>query len=215
MLDSVIFDLDGTLWDTTHIGAKIWSEAAWKRNVNVIVTADQLKGLYGLPTEIIAKTLFASCPEEVALDIMKESCERQCPYLEKDGGILFPKLVETLNELKKRYRLFIVSNCQEGYIQCFIKGNQLEGYFEDFEYPGRTGLSKTDNIRMIVNCNQLKNPIYVGDTLGDATASKEAGIPFIYARYGFGYVEHYDGVIDMLSQLTYLSLPRNKLSTYR
>nr|WP_263324381.1 HAD family hydrolase [Neobacillus sp. Marseille-Q6967] len=206
MVDSIIFDLDGTLWETTHIGAKIWSETASKYNVCDQVTADQLKNLYGLPTEVIANRLFPTASEEIVLAIMKESCEKQCPYLEKDGGILFPRLIETLNELKKQYRLFIVSNCQEGYIQSFIKGNRLESYFEDFEYPGRTGLSKADNIRMIVERNHLKNPIYVGDTAGDAAASKEAGLPFVYARYGFGKVEKFDDVIDSLYELTQLSL---------
>ncbi|GIP34938.1 HAD family hydrolase [Paenibacillus sp. J2TS4] len=206
MVDSIIFDLDGTLWDTTHIGAKIWSETASKYKVSDQVTAEKLKSLYGLPTEVITKKLFPSAPEEVALAIMKESCERQCPYLEEDGGILFPKLIETLDELKNSYRLFIVSNCQEGYIQSFIKGNQLEGYFEDFEYPGRTGLSKAENIRLIMDRNSLKNSIYVGDTSGDASASKEAGIPFVYARYGFGNAEHFEGAIDSLDELLQLPL---------
>ncbi|MBA9026478.1 MULTISPECIES: HAD family hydrolase [Bacillaceae] len=206
MIDSIIFDLDGTLWDTTHIGAQIWSDAASNYRIRVQVTADQLKGLYGLPVDIIAKRLFPDASDEVLQAIMQESSRKQCQYLEEDGGILFPRLIETLNELKKNYRLFIVSNCEEGYIQSFIKGNQLEGYFEDFEYPGRTGLSKADNIRMIIDRNHLKNPIYVGDTTLDATSSKEAGIPFVYAKYGFGNVEKFDDVIDSLNELNQLSL---------
>ncbi|WP_316569169.1 HAD family hydrolase [Neobacillus sp. YIM B06451] len=210
MVDSIIFDLDGTLWDTTHVGAMIWSESAARHGVDLQVTVEQLKGLYGLPTEVIAKELFPDAPEQVALDIMAESCENQCPYLEKDGGILFPYFFETLNDLRKNYRLFIVSNCQEGYIQCFIKGNRLEGYFEDFEYPGRTGQSKAENIRLIMNRNQLKKSIYVGDTAGDSHAAKEAGIPFVFARYGFGTVEKFDAVIDSLKELPGLPLLRQR-----
>jgi phosphoglycolate phosphatase len=206
MIDGIIFDLDGTLWDTTHIGAKFWSEAASNYHLPVQVTGDQLKGLYGLPVDIIAKKLFPDTSKEVLQAIMQESSEKQCKYLEKEGGILFPRLLETLNELKKNHRLFIVSNCEEGYIQSFIKVNQLEGYFEDFEYPGRTGLSKADNIRIINNRNQLKNPVYVGDTALDAASAREAGIPFVYARYGFGHVETFDDVIDSLNELNQLLL---------
>ncbi|QGQ47784.1 HAD family hydrolase [Metabacillus sediminilitoris] len=206
MIDSIIFDLDGTLWDTTHIGAQFWSEAASNYHLPVQVTGDQLKGLYGLPVDIIAKKLFPDAAKEVLQAIMRESSEKQCQYLEKEGGILFPRLLETLNELKKNYRLFIVSNCEEGYIQSFIKVNQLEGYFEDFEYPGRTGLSKADNIRIVIDRNQLNNPVYVGDTALDAASAKEADIPFVYARYGFGHVEKFDDVIDSLNELNQLSL---------
>ena len=210
MIDSIIFDLDGTLWDTTHIGAQTWSEAASIYHIPNKVTTDQLKSLYGLPTNIIAKELFPTATEEVLLAIMQESNKKECQYLEKDGGILFPRLLETLNELKKKnYRLFIVSNCEDGYIQSFIKGNQLEGYFEDFECPGRTGLSKADNIRMIIDRNHIKNPIYVGDTVLDAASSKEVGIPFVYARYGFGNVEKFDEVINSLSELNQLTLLKN------
>jgi phosphoglycolate phosphatase len=77
----------------------------------------------------------------------------------------------------------------------------LEKYFLDFEYPGRSGKLKADNIRMVVERNGLESPMYVGDTLGDAKASKEAGVPFIFARYGFGEVEDYVAAIDSLNDL--------------
>lgn len=202
MFDSIIFDLDGTLWDATDGAAVIWSEVAGKyTEVTDIISADRLKALYGLPLEEIAVKLLPSVSRDTAIKIMRESTLKQCPYLKKTGGILFTGLEETLIKLKETYRLFIVSNCEEGYIQCFLKAHQLDQYFEDFEYPGRSGVLKADNIRLIMKRNQLLNPVYVGDTIGDASASKKAGIPFIYARYGFGLVEDYDYVIDSFPEL--------------
>lgn len=202
MIDSIIFDLDGTLWDSTDAAAIVWTEVASKYpEVTDIITADKLKSLYGLPLEEIAVKLLLSVPKKTAITVMRESTEKQCPYLERVGGILFPNLEETLKELKKKFRLFIVSNCEEGYIQCFLKAHQLQNYFEDFEYPGRSGVLKADNIRLLIERNHLEYPVYMGDTLGDATATKEAGIPFIYARYGFGHVDEYDYVIDSFEEL--------------
>lgn len=202
MVDSIIFDLDGTLWDATEEAAVIWKEVASQYpEITDIITADKLKSLYGLPLEEIAVNLLVSVPKETAIAVMRESILKQCPYLERVGGILYPNLEETLSELKKRYRLFIVSNCEEGYIQCFLKAHQLHEYFEDFEYPGRSGILKAENIRLIVERNHLKHPIYVGDTVGDATAAKKAGIPFVFAKYGFGNVEEYDIVINKFSDL--------------
>ncbi|MGB8453268.1 MAG: HAD family hydrolase [Anaerocolumna sp.] len=205
MIDSIIFDLDGTLWDSTDAAAVIWKEAAAKYpEVSDVINADRLKALYGLPLEEIAIKLLPGVSKETAIKIMRESITKQCPYLEKVGGILFTGLEETLKGLKEKYRLFIVSNCEEGYIQCFLKAHQLQDYFEDFEYPGRSGVLKADNIRLIIERNQLEAPIYVGDTKGDATATKEVGIPFVYARYGFGNAEEYDYVIDSFSELLQL-----------
>ncbi|NDI36267.1 HAD family hydrolase [Chengkuizengella sediminis] len=47
----------------------------------------------------------------------------------------------------------------------------------------------------------LKSPIYVGDIVGDINAAKIAGIPFMYASYGFGNVEQYDYKIDRFDDI--------------
>ncbi len=49
--------------------------------------------------------------------------------------------------------------------------------------------------------NNLKKSIYVGDTKGDFEASKFAGIPFIYASYGFGQVPSYDDKVMSISDI--------------
>ena len=41
---------------------------------------------------------------------------------------------------------------------------------------------------MIAERNHLKHPVYVGDTIGDYNACQEAGVPFVFAAYGFGEV---------------------------
>ena len=204
MFDSIIFDLDGTLWDSTPEVAIAFNKILKEKYPYVTdeITADRLRTLFGRPLNEIALELFQSIPKDQAIKIMDECCVYECEYLAQHGATLFEGLEETLQELSKMYPLMIVSNCQEGYIQCFFEANpQLEQYFIDYEYPGRTGKSKADNIKMVIERNQLKSPVYVGDTLGDAKASKEAGVPFIFARYGFGHVEEYYDVIDSPKEL--------------
>ena len=206
MYDSIIFDLDGTLWDSTEEIASLINEALDDKYPDITdeVNADILKSLFGRPMDEIAVKVFKSLPEELAIQITDEFYGYQNEYLAKKGAILFEGLEEVLDKLYKQYKLFIVSNCGEGYIQSFFKAYpHLEKYFIDFEYPGRTGKSKAENIRMVIERNYLERPIYVGDTEGDAIASKQAGIPFIYARYGFGKVDEkdYNGVIDSLKEM--------------
>jgi phosphoglycolate phosphatase len=108
------------------------------------------------------------------------------------GGKLYPGVRELLTVLGEKYPLFIVSNCLAGYIENFLQQHQLEHLFTDHECSGNTGRPKAENIGMIIDRNQLKNPVYVGDTMGDFEAAKKNQIPFIYAEYGFGEVEGHD-----------------------
>lgn len=205
MIDSIIFDLDGTMWDTTEDAATIWTDIT-KRYPEVTdkITAPKLKSLYGLPLTDIAAKLFTSVPYERAIEIMRVCVKEQCPYLTEHGGILIGNIEDTLKKLSRKYRLFIVSNCEDGYIQSFLAGHKFEQYFTDFTCPGTTGLLKADNIRLMVNRHQLKNPLYVGDTYGDQTAADEAGVLFAYASYGFGKAARYDYKLSSFEELTEL-----------
>ncbi len=204
MFDSIIFDLDGTLWDSTNEVALAFNKVLQENHPEVKdeVTVHRLKELFGLPLDMIGIKLFQSVSKEQAVSIIEECCDYECEYLAEHGATLYEGLEDMLILLSKQYKLFIVSNCQEGYIQCFFHAYpQLEQYFTDYEYPGRSGKLKADNIRLVVERNDLKNPIYVGDTLGDANAANEANVPFIFARYGFGDVQEYYGVMDSLEEL--------------
>src|SRR5699024_11748956 len=120
----------------------------------------------------------------------------------KEKGDVYYKVYEsTLTTLIRKYDLYIVSNCQAGYIESFYAYHQLGNYFKDEENPGRTGLSKGENIKLVIERNKLRNPVYIGDTAGDQTAAAYAEIPFIFADYGFGQVETYDGKINQLEEL--------------
>ncbi|GAJ97979.1 HAD family hydrolase [Geomicrobium sp. JCM 19055] len=121
--------------------------------------------------------------------------------LRQQGGELYEHVESTLEQLASRYSLYIVSNCQDGYIEAFYHYHNLGKYFRDYENPGRTGLSKAENIQLVISRNQLNASVYVGDTLGDQEAAKKAGIPFIYAGYGFGDVKTYDKMIHQPKDL--------------
>ena len=200
--DGIIFDLDGTLWDPTAEVAKTWTSIIAKYNLKrKEVTVEDLKPCMGKLLDEIASILLPELDAKMQLKVIKECCEYENEYLRDYGATLYDKLEDTLKELSKNYKLFIVSNCQDGYIECFFKAHKLDKYFIDYECPGRTGLPKGENIKLIVERNNLKNPVYVGDTQGDANAAKFANVPFIFAKYGFGNVEEFYNSIDSFDQL--------------
>ncbi len=200
--DSLIFDLDGTLWNATVSICKVWNSVIKEYpEIKKEITVRDLEGVMGKSLDEIGEIFFPDTPSEIRGEIMKKCCERQCPLLEKEGGKLYDGVSETLDLLYKKYRLFIVSNCEKGYIPAFMKVNKFEKYFTDFEHPGRTGFPKGENIKIIVERNNLKSPVYVGDTKMDFESAKFAGIPFVFAAYGFGKVSGADYTIYKFSDL--------------
>lgn len=202
MFDGVIFDVDGTLWDSTPIVEQAWNKALSDNGINNInITADQLKGLFGLPMEDIIDRILPDYPLEKRRALGPVCFTYEHEFLAKTPGILYPQLEETFAELSKKHPLFIVSNCQAGYIELFLEKTGFSKYITDHCCPGDTNMLKADNIKLIAERNNLNNPIYVGDTQMDANACKQAGVPIIHAAYGFGTVESPDYVIHALPEL--------------
>ena len=84
----------------------------------------------------------------------------------------------------------MVSNCKDGYIQAFLDYYRLHEIFPDFESAGATGLTKGENIALVLSRNGFTTDeaLYVGDTIWDMEASMKAGVDFLHAAYGFGSV---------------------------
>lgn len=201
-IDSIIFDLDGTLWDSATGVASAWNEAlAAFPFVNKRLTAQDIYNVMGLTMDDIILRFFPEYDTATRETLLHACCAKEHEYLSVHGGILFPHLEETLAKLSKKYKLFIVSNCQKGYIECFLNAHQLSSYFTDIDCWGNTLLPKGDTIRILMQRNQIEQAIYVGDTQGDADASAHANIPFVYAQYGFGKVQKYDYKIQEISEL--------------
>lgn len=189
-MDGIIFDLDGTLWDSTEVVAVSWNQAIEENtDLDRRVTADELKGLFGRPLGEIMDRLFPDLEKEKKDQLAVHCYQYENALVAKAPCRIYEGMTEGIKELSKRYRLFIVSNCQEGYIEAFLENTKLGDYITDFTSPGHTGLLKADNIKLIIERNNLKSAVYVGDTQGDANACKAAGVPMIFAGYGFGSVE--------------------------
>ena len=201
-MDSIIFDLDGTIWDPIDTVLSAWNSCIKEHSqIKRQLTRTDFEETMGLQMNDISKKFFPSLNESERKQLITECCHIEREYVKKYGGKLYPNVEEVLDILSKKYKLFIVSNCEDGYIESFYEFHKLEKFFLDFENPGRTGLSKGDNINLIITRNNLSTPIYVGDTVGDLYAARYAGIPFVYAKYGFGNVSDYDYAIEKFDEL--------------
>ena len=207
----VIFDLDGTMWDASAVTEKTWVKVLADHpevKPAVELNGENVKFYMGLTNEELAGIFFPNLTFDEAFGLMNESCDLENQWLPECGGKLYDGLETALDGLlDDGYSLYIVSNCQDGYIEAFLDAHGMRSRFSDHECSGRSGKTKGENIRDIIARNGLDCAVYVGDTVSDSGGARIAGIPFIYAKYGFGEnykrgkTDDYDRAIVSLVEL--------------
>ena len=201
-MDGIIFDVDGTIWDTTKVIAKAWTNAINDHSdLEITVTVADLEGLFGKTMEEIYATIFPGLSIDERDRITEKCIEYEHKALEHESGQLYDGIIEAIKTLATKYPLYVVSNCQSGYIPLMLQITGLEDYFQDYLCYGDTLQPKTYTIPKIMERNGLKQAIYIGDILGDFQACEEIGIPFIHVTYGFGKVEDAKWKVDHPSEL--------------
>ena len=206
--DALIFDIDGTLWDSRELVAKGYNKQLRKEGLDhLCVDAERLKALFGKVMTEIADALFASLPQEERYPLLERCMASENSHLKDDPcNIGSPGVKETLEKLHETHRLFIVSNSQRGYPQLCIRKLGLTELIEGHLCFGDTGTSKGQTILRLMREHNIENPLYIGDTQGDYEATVEAGIDFAWAAFGFGTPAGFAHRIDSFSQLLELSL---------
>lgn len=195
--DGVLFDLDGTLWDSGDGVVEGYNLTAERMGLGRTFTPDQMHSVMGLQSQAILDRLVPDLSPEQQIAFRNEVCRCECEILRTGrGSRLLPGVRELLETLRPLCPLFIVSNCMGGYIEAFLEAHGLASYFADYEHPGRTGLSKGENIRLVMERNGVRHGVYVGDAQVDLEGARFARIPFLWARYGFGSVTGYDAALD-------------------
>lgn len=202
MKKGILFDVDGTLWDAAIQVAASWNEVLeLHEGLGLRITARDMYDHMGKTMEELGEAFFPSLSGGDQKKLMEEFMGCENAYLLTHPGDLYPGVKETLARLSRSYELFIVSNCQSGYIEVLLKSHGLGPYIQDYECFGNTGFPKGDNIRMVMERNRLEKCFYVGDTVMDQTAAALAGIPFVHAAYGYGHVTGAAAVLDRMDKL--------------
>ena len=204
--ESLIFDIDGTLWDSRALVAEGYNIQLRREGLERLsVTAEDFLPLFGKVMTEIADVIFAELPPEQRYPLMDRCMDTENRYLhENPCEIGYPGIRQTLEQLAKNYRLFIVSNSQQGYPELCIEKLGLTPYISGHLCFGDTGTEKGETIRRLMEKHHITSAVYIGDTQGDLDAARQAGIPFVFASYGFGDPEGWEAKIEKPEQLLQL-----------
>ena len=201
---SLIFDIDGTLWDSRQLVAEGYNLQLCDEGFEkYCVNAEQLKALFGKTMSEIADIMLADFEVPERYELMERCMEREDAYLRENAtdAIAYEDVKETLTALERKYRLFIVSNSQQGYPEITMRAIGVEHLFEGHLCFGDTQTEKGETMKTLMKKYDIKDAVYIGDTQGDYEATLVADIPFVWASFGFGEPEGYAVKIDSFKEL--------------
>ena len=206
--DAVVFDLDGTLWDTCEACAVAWNRVLARHAIafRPIVAAD-VRAVAGMPHAACIRRTFDGLRERELSILIEETATEDNRSIAELGGVLYPGVDAGLRRLAASLPLFVVSNCQAGYVETFLRVHGFAELFRDFECWGNSGLPKADNLQRVIDRNALAAPVFVGDTLGDQQAAEACSVPFIHVTYGFGVCSDAHSRVSCFDELVRQLLP--------
>ncbi|MFA7277781.1 MAG: HAD-IA family hydrolase [Candidatus Gracilibacteria bacterium] len=187
----LIFDIDGTLWNASPATAKGWSKALKDFNIDQIITAEQNSSVAGNPNRTCIEILMPGlCEKYPGLEEKLDECEIEA--IKEMGGTFYPGALESIRELALSRQVFLVSNCQDWYMESFLEFSGLREVVTAFDCHGMSGVPKGEMLKNMKAKFGLEGTTYIGDTVGDQKAAREAGMEFIRAGWGFGKVEEFE-----------------------
>jgi phosphoglycolate phosphatase len=200
--DSLIFDMDGTLWDAVDTYTESWNLVFKKLNIDRVILREYLVERIGWDGNKVMLEVLPEFDVERRKEIYADVNEFRRQLLPQNGGILYNGVLEGLKQLATKYQLFILSNCGKGIIRIFIDWAGIDDYITDEIAFGINNMPKNHNIKMLADAHQLKTPVYIGDTAGDGEQSRLACVPFVFVSYGFGNTDDFDLKFDDFKSLT-------------
>lgn len=210
MKKSVIFDMDGTLFQTEKILEESLNQTLSYLDELQIYYIDnpieKYKELMGVPLDKVWKDLLNN-PLDENIQKANQIFQKSLIYcIQSDKGMLYEDVEEVLEYIKsKKYDIFIASNGDVEYLKAIYEKYHLGQHIKNvYSINEIESSSKVDLIRHIIK-EENTNPVFiVGDRMSDFQAGQENDIKVIGCRFYFSKEEELkeaNYIIDSLRDL--------------
>ena len=200
--DSLIFDMDGTLWDNVNSYVISWNKGLEQRGYQKQVTRDNILGLMGKEARVMLQSILPRATageQDLLFDAVIAEYQKLLDHM---NPVIYEGVLAGLKQLSEKYPLFLLSNCEEGGLVNFMHHTKTTPLFIDYMEHGMNLMPKHHNLRLLMEKYGLNAPVYIGDTDSDSDQSMMAGVPFVYVSYGFGVTDKYSLKFDSFTALT-------------
>ncbi|WOA55199.1 HAD family hydrolase [Bacillus mycoides] len=210
MLQALIFDMDGTLFQTDKILElslddtfdHLRSLQLW----NTITPIDKYREIMGVPLPKVWEALLPNYSNEVREQTDAYFLERLIENIKNGNGALYPNVKEIFSFIKENNcSIYIASNGLTEYLQAIVSYYGLDQWVtEIFSIEQIHSLNKGDLVKGILKKYDIQEAAVVGDRLSDINAAKDNGLIAIGCNFDFAQEDelaHADLVIDDLMEL--------------
>jgi phosphoglycolate phosphatase len=183
--DAIIFDLDGTLWNANQSCTDAWNTFLEENNYPERISVKSMDDITGTPMDYAIDVLLPGKRNDHG-DIKNILSAYEQIVVGKNGGDIYPDVLNGINELSLYFKIFIVSNCEEWYLHKFIEFSGLGPLLTGYDCHGSSGVEKYLMIEELKNKHELKKVVYIGDTVHDRKAAELSHSDFVQMTYGLG-----------------------------
>ncbi|MBA2176103.1 HAD hydrolase-like protein [Halobacillus locisalis] len=195
MAQAVIFDMDGTLFQTDRI-----LEVSLEDTFHYLRENDEWEGetpleeyrnIMGVPLPEVWKTLLPDHTQEARTRTDAYFLDRLVLNIEAGKGALYPGVEEVFRHLKgDGSSIYIASNGLKKYLSAIVDYYDLDQWVtETFSIEQIESLDKSDLVQQIVEKHQISQGAVVGDRISDIRAAKDNGLVSVGCDFDFAKEE--------------------------